>query len=74
MFKKTLIALGLLGVTGLAGCVVVEPRHHYYRAGYAYVEPAPIVVAPVFGFYGGRGYGGYGYGYYGYHGGYRHWR
>jgi hypothetical protein len=72
MFKKALIALGLLGVVGLSGCVVVEPRHHhrYYRdEGYVYVEPPPVVIAPVFGFYGG-----YYHGYYGYRGGYHHGR
>lgn len=70
MFKKALIALGLLGVTGLAGCVVVEPHRHYYRAGYAAVEPAPVVFSPVVAVYGGYGYGYRGY----YYGGYRHWR
>jgi hypothetical protein len=65
MFKKALIALGLLGATTFAsGCVVVAPRPYhevvYGQAPAVVVAPAPVVV-PVFGFYGGyyRGWGGY---------------
>jgi hypothetical protein len=74
MFKKTLIALGLLGTTMLSGCVVYStpaPRAVVYGPAPAVVyEPAPAVVVgpvvPVFGFYGG-----YYHGYYGYHRGWR---
>jgi hypothetical protein len=59
MFKKSLIALGLLAVTTLSGCVVYTPGppRYAYTYGYGYAcGPAPVVIAPVvpiFGFYGG---------------------
>jgi hypothetical protein len=72
MFKKSLIALGLLAATTLTGCVVYTPGPPRYGDAYVY-GPAPVVVepvVPVFGFYGGWYHGGWGYR--GYHG--RHWR
>jgi hypothetical protein len=76
MFRKTFIALGLLGVTMLSGCVVypAHPRYVYtYDYDYGYVREGPAVVVapvplvPVFGFYGGYR-GGWD------HGGRGHWR
>ena len=65
MIKKTLLTLGLLTATTLAGCVVAVPR-----GPYVYADPGPVVVAPIvpiYGWYGGyyRGYGGYRGGWYG---------
>jgi hypothetical protein len=66
---------GLLTMAGLAfllsGCVVApigaRPYGAYYGASPVYAQPAPVVVAPAPGYYGG---------YYGYRGfrGHRGWR
>lgn len=71
MFKKALIALGLLGASTLSGCVVYSPPPRVVYGYDYYGPPAAVVVAPapivpVFGFYGGyRG---------GWHHGGGHWR
>lgn len=59
-------AAGLLG-----GCVVAPVAPGGYYGGPAYYQPAPVVVTPSIGIWGGSGYrgGGYGYGY-----GRRGWR
>jgi hypothetical protein len=60
MFKKTLIALGLLAATTLSGCVVYGPRPVAYAPGVAVYAPAVAVapVIPVYGYYSGWGWRG----------------
>jgi hypothetical protein len=63
MMKKTLVALGLLAVTTLSGCVVYGPPRPvvyapgpaYYGPAYPYYGPTVVVgpVVPAYGFYGG---------------------
>jgi hypothetical protein len=64
MFKKTLIALGLLAVG--TGCIIVPPRPPMVLApvpGAVVVAPVPVIApVPVFGFWGPGYYRG---GYYG---------
>jgi hypothetical protein len=56
MFKKTLIALGLLAATTLSGCVVYAPRPAVAVCAPGVVVYGPPVV-PVYGYYRGWGWG-----------------
>lgn len=59
----------LLAAAGLLGGCVVAPVAPGYYGGPAYYQPAPVVVTPSIGIWGGSGYRGGGYGY-----GRRGWR
>lgn len=63
---KALQVAVVASLVALGGCVAY-PAGPYAGGGY-YAEPAPVVVAPV---YGGFGYYG---GHYGHYGHYGHWR
>lgn len=68
IWKKSLVALGAIGLSGLAGCTVYGPGPVVYARPGIVVAPAPIVV----GGYYPRPYGYYGY--YGWHRGGHCWR
>ena len=61
MLKKILIAVGLISVAGLSGCVVYPARVGFVAPGVEVLAP-PVVVGPAYYGYGGGYYhGGYGY-------------
>ncbi|MCS4509773.1 hypothetical protein [Xylophilus ampelinus] len=47
----------------LSGCVLAPVAPVGYYGGPAYYQPAPVVVTPGIGIWGGSGYRGGGYGY-----------
>ena len=66
-----LAPVGLLvaAAAALSGCVVAPVAPGGYYGAPVYYQPAPVVVTPSIGIWGGYGYRGGGYGY-----GRRGWR
>lgn len=52
------VAAAATSVLLLSGCVVAPAYPGYYGGGQGYYAPAPVVVSPSVGFYGGWGGGG----------------